>query len=73
MRSATRSSWIMSMQRRALDVLGVAARQQAVGVQVGLAAELHDARGDLVGVALLLVGVLAGTPAPRLGVDARAP
>ena len=33
-------------QRRAFLVLGVAAGRQAVRIEVGLPAELHDARGD---------------------------
>ena len=45
MRSATRSSLIMSISAVALHVLGVAARGAGpAGREVGLAAELHDAR-----------------------------
>src|SRR5581483_8896937 len=39
-------------QRVALDVLGVAAGREALRREVGLAAELHDALRDLVGVLL---------------------
>jgi hypothetical protein len=35
----------------------VAAGRQALGVEVGLAAELDDPLGELVGVLLLLLGV----------------
>ena len=38
---------------------------EAVGVEVRGALQLHDAPRDLVGVYLLLVGVLRGTPRPR--------
>ena len=71
MRSATRSSRIMSISVVALDVLGVAASAQALGVEVRLAAELHDALRDQVGVRLLLAGVLEELVGDGLGVDAR--
>ena len=45
-------------QRVARHVLGMAAAGEAVRREVGLAAELHDALGDLVGVRLLLVRVV---------------
>src|SRR5260221_7138931 len=53
----------------AFDVLRVAARRQPVGREVGLAAELHDTRRDLVGVLLLLAGVLEELRRHALGVD----
>ena len=40
------------------------------GIEVGLAAQLDDALGDLVGVRLLLVGVLEELGLHRLGMDA---
>ncbi len=58
-------------ESRALDVLGVAPRREAVGGEVRLAVELRDALGDLVGVLLLLVGVLEELLRDRLRVDAR--
>src|SRR6185503_16896225 len=54
----------------ALDVLGVAAARQALGREVGLAAELGDARRDQVGVLLLIVGMLQELGRHALGVDA---
>ena len=45
-------------QRVAVVVLGVAPRLEAGRVEVGLALQLGDALGDLVGVLLLVVGVL---------------
>ena len=70
MRSATRSSLIMSTSVVALDVLGVAAVGEAVGVEVRLALQLRDAQRDLVGVAQLLVGVLQELRGHRPGVEA---
>ena len=69
MRSATRSSLIMSTSVVALDVLGVAAVGDAVGVEVRLALELRDAQRDLVGVPQLLVGVLEELGGHRPGVE----
>ena len=47
-----------------LDVFRVTARGEPVRIQVGLAVQLHDARGDLVGVLLFLVCMLQ-----ELGLD----
>ena len=60
----------MSSKRLAFDVLGVAAHQQAFGIEVRRAIELDDALGDLVGVALLFVGVLQKLLGHCLGVNA---
>ena len=60
----------MSTSVVALDVLGVAAVGEAVGVEVGLALQLRDAQRDLVGVAQLLVGVLEELGGDRAGVEA---
>src|SRR3989442_638885 len=58
------------LERAAFDVLGVAARGEAIGREVRRAAELHDARGDLVGVLLLLRRVLEKLRRHALGMDA---
>src|SRR4029079_6019274 len=58
------------LERVALDVLRVAARAQAFRREIGRAAELGDALGDLVGVLLLLVGVLQELRRHALGMDA---
>ena len=69
-RSATRSSRIMSTQIGARDVLGVAARQERLRVEVRLALKLDDPRRhDLVGVTLLLGGVLEELGRHRTRVD----
>ena len=60
----------MSTSVVALDVLGVAAVGDAVGVEVRLALELRDPQRDLVGVAELLVGVLEELGRDRPGVEA---
>ena len=57
-------------ERGALDVLGVAAVGDAVGVEVRRALQLRDAQRDLVGVAELLVGVLEELVGHRTGVEA---
>src|SRR6266545_753797 len=51
-------------------VLGVAAGQQALGVEVGVPAELDDPLGDEIGMALLLVRVLEKLLRHGLSVDA---
>src|SRR5207244_12488750 len=55
----------------ALDVFGVAAREEAFGVEVRLAPELVDALGDQVSMGLLLAGMLEEFRGHGLGVDAR--
>src|SRR5882724_2774515 len=45
-------------QRFALNVFSVTARQQALRAKIWLAAKLHDSLGDLIGMALFVVGVL---------------
>ena len=70
MRSATRFSLIMSASVGPFDVFGVAALRQAVRRQIRFAAELDDAFGDLVGVALFLVRVCEKLLGDRLRVDA---
>jgi len=55
----------------ALDVFGVAAREEAFGVEVRLAPELVDALGDQVSMGLLLAGVLEEFRGHGLRVDAR--
>src|SRR5262245_21383430 len=52
------------------DVLGMAPGGEPLRREVGLAAELHDARRDLVRVALLLVRVLEELGRDGLGMDA---
>ena len=54
----------------ALDVLGVAAGDERGRVEVRLALQLHDSRGDLIGVALLFGRVLQELGGDRRGVDA---
>src|SRR4051812_16826121 len=56
-------------ERVALCVLGVAAGEQAFGIEIGRAAQLPDAVRDPVGVLLLLVGVLHELVGDRLVVD----
>ena len=48
----------------------MAALRQRVGIEVGLAAELHDALGDPVGVLLLLGGMLGELRLDRIRRDA---
>src|SRR5581483_2691174 len=57
-------------ERVAFDVLRVAARGEPIGREVGLAAELRDALGDLVGVLLLVLRVLQELRSDAFGVDA---
>jgi hypothetical protein len=45
-------------ERLADAVFGMAARDERLGVEVGIAAQLHDALGELIGMLELLVGVL---------------
>src|SRR6266568_2379237 len=52
-----------------LRVLGGGAREQAVGVEVRLPAQLVDALADLVGVLLLLAGMGSELPLHRLAMD----
>jgi hypothetical protein len=70
MRSATRFFLDHLRQRVAGHVLGVAALAQAVGREVGFTAQLHDACGQQVGVALLLVGMDQELGTHALPVDA---
>src|SRR5688572_1205358 len=58
------------LERLAFDVFGVAAGGEALGGEVGRAAKLRDARRDLVGMLLLVVGVLEELRRHALGVDA---
>src|SRR4030095_4961766 len=53
-----------------VDLLGVGAGGQAIGVEVGGAAELDDALGELIGVGLLFLRVLEELLGDGLGVDA---
>src|SRR3954465_2844028 len=57
------------LERVALDVLGMAARSEALGREVRLAVELRDTCGDLVGVLLLVLRVLQELRRHALGVD----
>src|SRR5262249_39084232 len=52
-------------------ILGMASRQEALRVEVGRAAELPDALGDLIGVPLLLLRVLLELLRHALAVDPR--
>src|ERR1700761_1151660 len=54
----------------ALCVIGVAAAEQALGVEVGRAIELGDALGNAVGMTLLLVGVFQELRGHALGMNA---
>ena len=62
---------IMSMKRIAFDVFGVAAAAEPFRGEIGLAAQLHDALRQLIGVHLLLVGMLQKLLRHALGVDSR--
>ena len=72
-RSATRSSWIMSMSVVPSTYSEWLRDARSLRVEVGRAAELRDALGELVGVALLLVGVLEELGRDGLRVDAATP
>src|SRR5262249_48337464 len=57
-------------QRRAWLIFSVAAAGEALGIEVGLAAQLYDALGDAVGMGLLFAGVLKKLGLDRLRIDA---
>ena len=69
MRSATRSSRIMSRSVLPSTYSEWLRDRKTRRVEVGLAAELHDALRDLVGVRLLLVRVLQELGLDRFGVN----
>ena len=69
-RSATRSSLTMSSRSVPGAYSAWLRAVEGVGVEVGLALELHDARRDEVGVSLLLGGVLEELGRHRARVDA---
>ncbi len=57
-------------ERGADAVLGMAAALERGGIEVGVAAQLHDAPGDLVGMLLLLLGMLEELGGRDLGAQA---
>ena len=69
MRSATRSSLIMSTRVFTLDILRVTARRQPFRIEVWLAPKLNNASRNLVRMCLFFVGVLKKLGGHAFGID----